>query len=109
VTRGTDTLVKNRTIRSGSYWPRCASVREGWHSKEAAMNYSYWRTERLIRDAVDRRILKETPVWGPIVSVLTGSDLVALSLICIVGLLASFVVLLAYPSFAEVIETLQLF
>jgi hypothetical protein len=73
------------------------------------MNYSYWRTERLIRDAVDRRILKETPVWGRIVSALTSSDLVALTLICIVGLLASFVALLAYPSFAEAIETLQWF
>jgi hypothetical protein len=79
------------------------------HRKEAVMTYSYWRTERLIRDAVDRRILKQMPIWDGIVSVLTSADLIALTLICVIGLLASFTALLAYPSYAEAIETLQLF
>jgi hypothetical protein len=73
------------------------------------MTYSYWRTERLIRDAVDRRILKQTPIWEAIVSVLSSADLIALTLVCVIGLLATFAAALAYPSYAEAIETLHLF
>ncbi|MGO8924339.1 MAG: hypothetical protein ACLQF4_15550 [Xanthobacteraceae bacterium] len=72
------------------------------------MNYSYWRrTERLILDAVDRRILQRTTVWDQIVSFFTNADLLILAGFCIVGLLASLAVMLALPNFTEVTEALQ--
>jgi hypothetical protein len=71
------------------------------------MNYSYWRIERLILDAVDRRILQRTTVWDQIVSFFTNADLLILAGFCIVGLLASLAVMLALPNFTEVTEALQ--
>jgi hypothetical protein len=71
------------------------------------MNYSYWRTERLIRDAVDRRILQRTTGSDRIISVLTNPDLLIVAAICIAGLLASLAVMLALPNFTEVTEALQ--
>jgi hypothetical protein len=72
------------------------------------MNYSYWRrTERLILDAVDRRILQRTTVWDQIVSFFTNADLLVLAGFCMVGLLASLAVMLALPNFTEVTEALQ--
>ena len=71
------------------------------------MNYSYWRIERLILDAVDRRILQRTTVWDQIVSFFTNADLLILAGFCIVGLLASLAVILALPNFTEVTEALQ--
>jgi hypothetical protein len=71
------------------------------------MSYSYWRTERLIVDTVDRRILRRTNVWNQIVSLFTNGDLLILVGFCIVGLLASLAAMLALPSFAEVAETVQ--
>ena len=72
------------------------------------MNYSYWRrTERLILDVVDRRILQRTTVWDQIVSFFTNADLLILAGFCIVGLLASLAVMLALPNFTEVTEALQ--
>ena len=47
------------------------------------MSNSYWRTERLIVDAVDRRILQKSRVWDAVVSIVTDSDLLALAVICI--------------------------
>ena len=49
------------------------------------MSNSYWRTERLILDAVDRRILQKPRVWDSVVSIVTDPDLVALAAICIAG------------------------
>jgi hypothetical protein len=42
---------------------------------EAAMSNSYWRTERLILEAVDRRILQKPKVWDGVVSLATDPDL----------------------------------
>jgi hypothetical protein len=58
---------------------------------EAAMSNSYWRTERLIVDAVDRRILQKPESWDGIVSIVTDPDLLVLAAMCIVGLLFSLV------------------
>jgi hypothetical protein len=74
---------------------------------EAAMSNSYWRTERLIVDAVDRRILQKSRVWDGVVSIVTDPDLLALAAICVAGLLVSLVVMLAVPGFAEATEALQ--
>jgi len=73
------------------------------------MNYSYWRTERLILEAVDRRILQKSNAWDQIASIITSADVVALLAICMIGLLASLAVLLAFPGFAKVVEVLQQF
>lgn len=70
------------------------------------MNFSNWRTERLILDPIDRRLLKKINAWDEIVSILTGADVVALSAFCLAGLLTSLVVLLAFPGFAEIVEML---
>src|SRR5262249_6357857 len=67
-----------------------------WASMEAAMSNSYWRTERLIVDAVDRRD-----------SIVGDPDLLVLATICTIGLLLSLAVTLAVPGFAETTEALQ--
>jgi hypothetical protein len=73
------------------------------------MIYSYWRTERLILDAVDRRILQRSSAWDQIASIITSADVVLLLAICMIGLLASLAVLPAFPGFAKVFEVLQQF
>jgi hypothetical protein len=74
---------------------------------EAAMSNSYWRTERLIVDAVDRRILQKPKVWDGVVSIVADPDLLALAAICFAGPLLSLLVTLAVPGFAEATEALQ--
>jgi hypothetical protein len=76
---------------------------------EVAMSNSYRRTERLIVGAVDRRILQRPGVWDGVVSIVTDPDLVALTVICTVGLLFSLAVTLMVPGFAETTEALQQF
>jgi hypothetical protein len=71
------------------------------------MSHSYWRTERLILDAVDRRILRRATVSDRIVSVLTNTDLLVVTGFCIIGLLVSLTAVLAVPSFGEFAEALQ--
>ncbi len=71
------------------------------------MNHPYWRTERLILDAVDRRILQKPNAWDGVVSIITDSDLLVLAAFCILGLLLSLAVTLAVPGFAETAEALQ--
>ena len=71
------------------------------------MSNSYWRTERLILDAVDRRILQKPKVWDGVVSLATDPDLLALAAICFAGLVLSLLVTLAVPGFAEATEALQ--
>jgi len=71
------------------------------------MTQSYWRTERLIVDAVERRILGGVAVPDRIVSVLTNPDLLVLAAFCVVGLLASVVAMLAMSGFDELAEALQ--
>jgi hypothetical protein len=74
---------------------------------EAAMSNSYWRTERLIVDAVDRRILQKPKVWDGVVSIVADPDLLVLAAICFAGLALSLLVTLAVPGFAEATEALQ--
>jgi hypothetical protein len=76
---------------------------------EAAMSNSYWRTERLIVDAVDRRILQKPDVWDSVASVFSDPDLLVLTGICVVALLFSLAVTLMVPGFAEATEALQQF
>ena len=71
------------------------------------MSYSYWRTERLIPDAVDRRILHQLTVSDRTVLVPTNPELLVVAGFCVIGLLASVVVMLALPSFGEFAEALQ--
>jgi hypothetical protein len=78
-------------------------------SMEATMSNSYWRIERLIVGAVDRRILEKPGAWDSVVSIVTESDLLVLTAICIVGLLLSLAVMLMVPGFAETTEALQQF
>jgi hypothetical protein len=73
------------------------------------MNYSYWRTERLILDAVDRRILRRTTAWEEIISPFASADLLAVLAICVIGLLATFAILAAVPNSGEITEALLLF
>jgi hypothetical protein len=84
-------------------------IRVGRACMEAAMSNSYWRTERLIVDAVDRRILQKPGVWDGVASIFSDSDLLALTVICIVGLLLSLAVTLMVPGFTEATEALQQF
>ena len=86
-----------------------AEVGVGRAITEVAMGYSYWRTERLIVDAVDRRMLQKSNIWDRVASIVTDPDLLVLTLICIIGLLLSLVVTLAVPGFAEATEALQQF
>jgi hypothetical protein len=76
---------------------------------EAAMSNSYWRTERLIVDAVDRRILQKPSVLDGVVSIVADPDVLARTAICIVGLLLSLAATFMVPSFAATIEALQQF
>ena len=70
------------------------------------MNFSNWRTERLVLDPADRRLLRKINTWNEVTAILTSADVVALSAICLAGLLTSLVVLLAFPGFAEIVEML---
>jgi hypothetical protein len=71
------------------------------------MTYSYWRTERLILDAVDRRILRKTTVFDRIVSAFGDIDLMVVAVFCAIGLLASLVAMLVMPGeFAQVFQQL---
>jgi hypothetical protein len=72
------------------------------------MNYSYWRTERLILDAVDRRILRRTTPGDQILSVLTNPDVLAILTFCLVGLLLTLALALTTSSVqsAEVLQEL---
>jgi len=74
---------------------------------EIAMNYSYWRPERLVLADGERRAPRTMMAWGRVVSVLTSADLLALTIFCMIGLLVSLAVILAFPSFSETIEALQ--
>jgi hypothetical protein len=71
------------------------------------MSYSYWRTERLILDAVDRRLLRKTTAPNQIVSILTSPDFLAVAAICIIGLLVTFAVMFTVPDFWQASEALQ--
>jgi hypothetical protein len=68
---------------------------------------SHLRTERLIVEAVDRRILRTTTVEDQFVSFFTNADVLVVTCLCIVGLLASLAVMLAFPGFTEVTEAFQ--
>ena len=71
------------------------------------MTHSYWRTERLIVGAVERRILGGVTVSDRTVSVFTNPDLLVVAAFCIIGLLASLVAMLTLPGFGEFADALQ--
>lgn len=70
------------------------------------MSYSYWRTERLILDAVDRRILRRTTISDRIVSALNDTDLLVVAAFCVIGLLASVAAMLMVPDFGQFAQAL---
>ena len=70
------------------------------------MTHSYWRTERLIVGAVERRILRGVTISDRTVSILTNPDLLVVAF-CIIGLLASVVAMLNAASFGEFADALQ--
>jgi hypothetical protein len=75
---------------------------------QAAMNYSNWRSDRLVlADAVARRASRTPAVLDRVVSVLTGADVLVLTIFCIVGLLVSLAVILTLPGFSESVEAFQ--
>ncbi|MGN6748157.1 MAG: hypothetical protein ACTHJS_06125 [Xanthobacteraceae bacterium] len=69
------------------------------------MTYSYWRTERLILDAVDRRVLRKATFSDRIVSGLGHIDLMVVAAFCAIGLLASLVAMLVMPG--EIVQLFQ--
>jgi hypothetical protein len=111
VTRATDILAKISSMPPGAPSPLCAAERS-WKSGtewRQTMNYSYWRTERLILDAVDRRILRRATAWEQIIAPFISADLLVVLAVCVFGLLATFVVLMVTPDGGEIAEALQLF
>jgi hypothetical protein len=71
------------------------------------MSYSYLRTERLILDAVDRRILRRATISDRIVSALGDTDVLVVAAFCVIGLLATVAAILMVPSFGEFPQVLQ--
>ncbi|HEV2715923.1 MAG TPA: hypothetical protein VGU64_11715 [Terriglobales bacterium] len=72
------------------------------------MNYSNWRSDRLVLAKVaERRTSLATGAWERVVSVLTSGDVVALTIFCMIGLLVGLAVILTVPGFSESVEALQ--
>jgi lambda repressor-like predicted transcriptional regulator len=111
VTCATDIPVdlSNMPRKARSLANAATAIGLGRASMEAAMSNSYWRTERLIVDAVDRRILQKPGVWDGVVSIFTDPDIMVLAAFCIVGLLFSLAATLIVPGFSETIQALQQF
>jgi hypothetical protein len=114
VTRGTDVLRKTfRMSLSHSVGCHMQFAQQQQHgvkrsTMEIAMNYSYWRPERLVlANAAQRRTPWATSAWERVVSVLTSADVLALTIFCMMGLLVSLAVILTFPGFSETIEALQ--
>lgn len=83
------------------------------------MNYVSTKRERLIlKNPADPRIIgteipwkkvrKGSP-WNRVVAVLRDPELVAVLMLCAVGLLVTFALLLAFPKFGETAQSLQQF
>jgi len=71
------------------------------------MSYSYWRTERLILDAVDRRILRRASLSDRIASALGDTDVVVVAAFCAIGPLASLTAMPMLPGeFAQALQQL---
>jgi hypothetical protein len=77
---------------------------------EAAMKYSSARSERLIlADPLDPRRRGDATIWDHIGAALNDSELIAITLLCILGLLATLGFYILFPSFGAVAASLQAF
>ncbi len=74
------------------------------------MKYSSSRGERLIlADPLDSRLRREATIWDHISAVFNDSELVAIALFCILGLLATLGLYTLFPSFGALAASLQAF
>jgi hypothetical protein len=78
------------------------------------MTYSFWRSERLIlADSRDGRLVRITNahtwdrIWDRIIGILASRDLIAVVMVCVVGLLATFALFLLVPSSRELPISIQ--
>jgi hypothetical protein len=77
---------------------------------ETPMKYSSSRGERLIlADPMDPRVRRATTIWDHIIAVLNDPELVAITLFCTLGLLATVGLYVLFPSFGMLAESLQAF
>jgi hypothetical protein len=77
-------------------------------AQEATMNYSNWRSDRLVLAKVaERRTSLATGAWERVVSVLTSGDVVALTIFCMIGLPVGLAMILTVPGFSESVEAIQ--
>lgn len=74
------------------------------------MKYSSSRGERLIlADPLDSRLRREATIWDHISAVLNDSELVATTLFCTLGLLATLGLYILFPGFGALAASLQAF
>jgi hypothetical protein len=85
---------------------------------EAAMNSMLTKRERLILTnpadprvvpANDPRIVKQGTPWNRIVTALRDPELVAIVMLCAIGLLVTAAFLLTFPDFGEISQSYQQF
>lgn len=74
------------------------------------MKYSSSRRERLIlADPLDSRLRRKATIWDHITAALNDSDLIAIALFCILGLLATLGLYVLFPDFRALAAALQAF
>ena len=86
-------------------------------SMETAMTYSFWRSERMfLTDPRDGRLVRNTNTrnadtwnrnWDRIIGILANRDLIAVVMVCVIGLLATFALFLLVPSSRELTISVQ--
>ena len=111
VTRGTDTAIqtsKSDVERVGGAAQAAAAIWRSPVSLEAAMTYLSWRPERLIPASLrDGLLARAANIWDRVVAILTSPDLSAVVMVCVIGLLATFALLLLPPNSRELIISIQ--
>jgi len=72
------------------------------------MTYLSWRPERLIPASLrDGLLARAANIWDRVVAILTNPDLSAVVMVCVIGLLATFALLLLPPNSRELIISIQ--
>jgi hypothetical protein len=72
------------------------------------MNDMLTRSERPIpTNFTDRRVIRKAIAWDLTVAKLTDPELIALVIVCGIGLLVSVALMFIFPSFGEMAESLQ--
>ena len=72
------------------------------------MTYLSWRPERLIPASLrDGLLVRPANIWDRVVAILTNPDLSAVVMVCVMGLLATFALLLLDPNSRELIISIQ--